>query len=573
MTWLAIPFLAIVGIVSLAVATWNLKRGAPADGLRLSAFAAAMIGVLLARSVFAFLLCWELMSLLSAFLVASDHTRREVRRAAFAYMLVSQLGALCIAAAFSVLAVHAHSGDFTRVTAAAPSLSGPLRLVAISLALLGFGSKAGLVPLQFWLPRAHPAAPANASAMLSGVMLKIAVYGMLLTIYMLAAPSPQSVGIALVLVGAVSALVGALYASIESELKRLLAYSSIENLGIIVAAIGLAVVASAALQPALAALALAAALFHAINHAAFKGLLFLAAGTVAERLHHLTDLDSVGGLASNALRRTAPLVLIGCLAASALPPLNGFASEWLVLRGFIGAFSLGPVGLGLLAIAAVAMLATAGGLGAAAFIKLYGTAFLGRPRHERTAKSPEQIDAAVAGIGILAGMCIVLGIAPMLVLQPLLHVAPQFSGSDSAAIPTLSYLPMLAILPVVGAVLAVTFARVRGVRRVPTWTCGSNVGPRSQYSATVLTKPIRLIFRFAVLPQRQRVIVTEGSRWIPVRISYCISARYVLDELARVVAAFVQRFSRRTRALQGGRLRVYLTYALVTFALMLIVAR
>jgi hydrogenase-4 component B len=567
---LAAPFLMIIAMVSAATAIWSLKGGRPTASIGLAAFALSMVAVLEAQSLLAFALCWEFMAVISVFLVATDHERREVRRAAFSYMLVSQLGSLCIVTAFVLLAVHAQGAAFTDLIRSAPNLPVATRIASIGLALVGFGSKAGLVPLHFWLPRAHPVAPAGASTLLSAVMLKVAVYGALLMLFILAAPSPEVVGFVLVVIGMVSAFVGALYAVIQSELKRLLAYSSIENVGIIFAAIGLAVLADEHGLSALAALALTAALFHCLNHAAFKGLLFLSAGTVVDRMHHLTDLDHLGGLAYGPLRYSAPFVLVGCLAASALPPLNGFASEWLVLRSFIGAFPAGSIVIVGFAVAAIAALATAGGLAAAALVKMYGTVFLGAPRGQRLER-PERADAAVVAIGLLAILCLALGVAPLIALRPFAALAGTLAGTTATVPLTVSWLPALAMLPIVGGAIAFAFAR--RARQVPTWTCGSSVTSRSQYSASTLSKPLRLIFGFLLMPERERIVETEASQWVPVRVFYTTSTRYIVDEGARWFAALVQQLSRRTRIVQGGRLRVYLTYALVAFALMIALAR
>lgn len=570
-TALATPFLLINAAIAIAVAVWGLKRGSQTDGIRLAIFAASMTGVLLSRSLAAFVLTWEAMSLISAFLVATNHTRRPVRRAVFSYVLVSQLGAFCITAFLALLAAHAGSGSFSAMTAAAGSLSITTRTIALSLALVGFGSKAGLVPLQFWLPRAHPAAPANASAMLSGVMLKIAVYGLLIACFTLAAPAPWAIGVALLIVGSLSALLGALYAAIESEIKRLLAFSSIENIGIIVATLGLAVLAASLNEPALAVLAVAALIFHCMNHAIFKSLLFLAAGTLVERLH-VTNLDQLGGLAQGPLRRSAPWVLVACMAAAALPPLNGFASEWLVFNGFIKALAFGSVAFKILAIVAIAALATTGGLATAAFVKLYGVGFLGKQRHP-AAIEPERFDAAVAALAMLGAICVVVGVAPGIVLRPLFALGEQLFSARPPAVPTFSLLPALALLPILGAVVSLVLARRRGTREAGTWTCGSVVTARSQYTATVLSKPIRLIFGFALFPERMRVTDYGTSRWFPTRIRYALSTRYLFDEAARAVASFVQRLSRRARIFQGGLLRVYLGYALAALVAALAVAR
>jgi hydrogenase-4 component B len=567
----ATPFLLINAAVAIAIAIWGLKRGAESDNLRLAFFAASMAAVLLSQSLVAFLLSWEAMSLISAFLVATNHTRRPVRRAVFSYVIVSQLGAFCITAFLALLAAHARTGAFSGMAAGAATLSTTTRTIALSLALVGFGSKAGLVPLQFWLPRAHPAAPANASAMLSGVMLKIAVYGLLLACFVLAAPAPWAIGLTLLLAGVASALLGALYAAIESEIKRLLAFSSIENIGIIVAALGLAVLAASLNEPALAGLAVAALIFHCINHAAFKSLLFLAAGTLVERLH-IANLDQLGGLAKGPLRRSAPWILIACMAAAALPPLNGFASEWLVFNGFIKALAFGSIAFKIVAVLGIAALATTGGLAAAAFVKLYGVGFLGEQRHP-AAIEPERFDASVLALCALGTVCVVLGIIPGIALRPIFALTAQLLGTTPIAVPAFSLLPALAVLPILGAVVSLVLARRRGVREAGTWTCGSVVTVRSQYTATVLSKPLRLIFGFALFPERERLTDYGISRWFPTRIRYALSTRYIFDEGARAVASFVQRLSRRARIVQGGLLRVYLGYALAALIAALAVAR
>lgn len=545
-TPLALPFLFIIGLIAPAVALWSLKRGEDADGLRLALFSVSMMSVLLSQSIAAFTFCWETMSLVSAFLVATHHERRTVRRAVFAYVLVSQLGALCIVVSFALLGAHAGSGSFARIASAGVTLSPGTRAAALALALLGFGSKAGLVPLQFWLPRAHPAAPAGASAMLSGVMLKIAVYGLLLVCFVLAAPAPWAFGVALLAAGAASAILGALYAAIESEMKRLLANSSIENLGIVAAALGLAVLAAAANQPALAALAILAVLFHSISHAAFKTLLFLGTGTLLERVHQ-TSLDQLGGLAYGLMRRSAPSILVACMAAAALPPFIGFASEWLVFNGFIKAIAIEPRVFGTIAAIAIAALALSGGLAAAAFIKTFGIGFLGAPRHERAAK-PEDVDASVFALASLAAVCLAGGAFPALFVRPLSVVAAQIAGSAPIAVPQISLLPAIALLPAVGAAFAFALAARRGVREAGTWTCGSAVTTRSQYTASVLLNPLRVLF---------------GS----------FSSHGLFDNAVRATAAFMQQLARRVRIVQSGLLRVYLAYALVAFMLALTAAR
>jgi formate hydrogenlyase subunit 3/multisubunit Na+/H+ antiporter MnhD subunit len=570
-TTLALPFFAIVAFIVPAVAFWGLSRGSADDGFRLAAFILAMLGVFLAQSVAAFFLAWEAMSLVSAFLVGTHHERRDVRRALLSYIVVSQLGALCILAALALLGQHAGSYRFADIGRAAAALGMGPRSAAIGLALVGFGSKAGLVPLHSWLPLAHPVAPANASALLSGIMLKVAVYGLLLIGFVLAAPVPLAWSIAVLGIGLLTTFTGALYAAVDSDFKRLLAYSSCENLGIIVSALGLALGAAALRLPALANIAFAALLLHALSHAAFKSLLFLGAGNVADSTH-TTDLEHLGGL-GRALPQTAALVLVGCCAAAALPPLTGFASEWLIFTSFVrGLGEVGP-GLQMTIAGAIGVLAIASGLAALAFAKLFGIAFLGEPRTSRPI-ARETGDASVLGLGWLAFLCIAFGLAPALVLRPLIGVASALSGYGILAPGPLPTLPvLLAVLPCLGGGMALVLARRRGVRSVPTWTCGSSVTPRSQYTAAAFSKPIRRIFGFVVFPDHQKISDVGTSRWFPVRIRYEFTTRYIVDEAARNVAAFTQRFARRMRIVQAGLLRVYLVYAVVAVLIVLIVAR
>ncbi|MHB8147722.1 MAG: proton-conducting transporter transmembrane domain-containing protein, partial [Vulcanimicrobiaceae bacterium] len=365
-TPLAAPFCAILAILGTAIAIWSIQRGSPMDAVLIAAFMASMLLVLVARSVAIFFVAWEAMSLISAFLVASHHERRGVRRAAFVYLVVAQIGALCVLSALALLAFQANGPSFASIARAATHLSPGTRNAVFVLALLGFGSKAGLVPLHFWLPRAHPVAPAGASALLSGAMLKVALYGLLLVTFELAAPGPISWGIATVVIGVLSAIAGVIYALVDHDLKRLLAYHSVENVGIIVIGIGVALVGQALGNDALAALGLVAALFHAINHGLFKALLFLGAGIVADETGSV-DLERLGGLWGS-LVWTAPLFLIGCAAITGLPPFNGFVSEWLTFQSLVAGVLAGNETIKLVLLSAIAGLALTGGLAAACFV-------------------------------------------------------------------------------------------------------------------------------------------------------------------------------------------------------------
>lgn len=529
---LALPFLAAIALVFPAVMLWTLRRGRRLDLGLLALFAGTMACVLLAQSAAAFAVAWEVMALVSAFLVAQHHERRSVRSATLWYLVMSQLGALCIVTALALLGANAASFSFADIARAAPALPAATRDWILALALVGFGSKAGLVPLHFWLPRAHPAAPANASAMLSGLMLAVAMYGLLLVTLQLATPVPAAFAFVVLGIGLLSAFIGALRAAVDPDLKRVLAYSSIENIGIAAAALGLVLVAQRYDEPAIAALALLALLFHIVSHAIFKSLLFLAAGTIA-------------GAAGTLLRFTAPLALLGCAAAAALPSTGGFVSEWLVFHAFIAALVTGPLALRIAAAVAIAVLAGSAGLAAIASVKAYGIGFLGARRSTQP-EERESFDGAAAGVAWLGAILAIGGLAPQLALRPLATLA-QTLGFALPSLGTLPALPLeLAALPAAGALFALWHARAR-TRSVATWTCGSPVIQRSHSSAAALSASVALIF---------------GAL-----------SRFAVDDAARVVAGTVQRIALRARIIQGGLLRVYLGYAALALAVMLLVAR
>ncbi len=544
-TILARPFLMLLALVLPAVAAWTFARGGARDGLYLAAFAASMALVLMSTSVAAFLFSWELMALLSALLIGSAHASSSVRRALFSYTVVGQLGALCIAGAFAILAVHGASTHFENLIAAATTLPAGARAWAFALALIGFGSKAGLAPLHFWLPRAHPAAPANVSALLSGVMLAVALYGLMLSAFALAAPLTPLFGFILIAVGVLSAIVGALYAALDSDVKRLLAYSSIENTGISVTALGVAILAQLDDAPSLAALAIVAALFVALNHGLFKSLLFLGAGTIVQTAG-TSDLEALGGL-FRALRFTTPAIFLACMAASALPPTNGFASEWLVFSALMHAVAGGHFSVLLRSGAALALtgLGFASGFAALAFAKFFGVGFLGRARAVQQPAPVESIDASFFGFVWLGALIATIGLVPLLALKPLADVASAIALAQPETYAPLPTLPALvAMLPFVGGALAIAYARLRKVREVPTWTCGSEVTVRAQYTAGAFSNPLRRIV-----------------------------ARVIPRSSERTVGVMVQRIARKTRIVQSGLLRVYVAYAVCAVILVLALAR
>lgn len=544
-TTLARPFLVLLALVLPAVAAWTFARGGASDSLYLAAFAASMTLVLMSASVAAFLFSWELMALLSALLIGSAHASSSVRRALFSYTVVGQLGALCIAGALAILSVNAGSTHFDNLAAAAAVLPTSARAWAFALALIGFGSKAGLAPLHFWLPRAHPAAPANVSALLSGVMLAVAFYGMILAAWYLVAPLTPLFGFMLMTAGVFSALLGSLYAALDSDVKRLLAYSSIENTGIAVTALGLAVLAQHDGASPLAALAIVAALFVTLSHGLFKSLLFLGAGTIVQAAG-TSDLEALGGV-SRVLRFSAPAILLACMAASALPPTNGFASEWLVFAALVKAVAGAHFSVALRAGAVLGLtgLGFSSGFAALAFAKFFGVGFLGRARNVQQSLPDESLDASFAGFAWLGALIAAFGLAPVLVIKPLAEIAGALTLAPPESAPQLPTLPvLLAVLPFACGFLAIIYARARNARRVATWTCGSVVTVRAQYTAGAFSNPLRRIV-----------------------------ARVIPRSSERTLGAFIQRIARKTRIVQSGLLRVYVAYAVCAVILVLAFAR
>jgi len=570
---IAFPFFALLGFLTIAVAIWSAEDGRYAWSI--AAFAATMAAVLMARSVAAFMLTWEAMALVSFALVAAHVEVRMVRRAAFSYLIVSQAGALGILGCLAILAVHAGDTSFAAIARAAPQLPDTWRNVALGLALFGFGSKAGLFPLHFWLPRAHPVAPPNGSAMLSGAMLKIAIYGLILVFLNLAAPVSATWGAIIIAVGAVSAVGGILYAAIDTDLKRLLAYSSIEHIGIICIGIGAALL-FARINVVLSAAALTAALFHAVNHALFKGTLFLAAGKVAKTTGTV-DLDRMGGLAA-ALPWTSGAVFVAMLAIAALPPLNGFASEWLLLRTLASGMDVADPPTRAVAAGALFALVLTGGIAAACFAKVYGIAFLGRPREPHTT-ARETFGWQTAGTALLAMTCIALGAVPLLAVAPLSRLAEALAGAPAGSLPALgitpamSAIPLVAVLPIAGVIAVAILMRRRRVRYAPTWVCGSTPTVATQYTATAFSKPLRRIFAFVLFPEHEKRIEIGSSPWLPSLIRYRTSTKYILDNVWRGMTARLLNLSRQGRRVQSGHLRLYLAYAAAIFIFIVVVAR
>ena len=517
-------FLMVIDLGAAAASLYALGYGRHEDSPErvlpfYPAFLAGMNLVLLAADAFSFLAAWEFMSLSSWALVMAHHRDPENRRAGYIYLVMASFGTLALLLAFGLLAGPAGDYGFADMRSAvhASWLPG----LVLVLALLGAGSKAGLVPLHVWLPLAHPAAPSHVSALMSGVMTKVAIYGFVRIVFDLLGTPAWWWSIVVLLLGAVTVVLGVLQAVLQRDLKRLLAYSTVENIGIIFVGLGLALAFQANGMAGPAALSFTAALFHVFNHSLFKGLLFFAAGAVhtgtGER-----DIEKLGGLI-RPMPQTAFLFLGGCLAISALPPLNGFVSEWLIFQAILVSPNLPQWGLKLVIPAVGAMLALGAALSAACYVRAFGISFLGRPRSEAAASTHETDRLSLSAMFVLLGLCLLAGVLPGFFIDAVAPVARQVVGQSmqaQASLPWLSIVPVAESRSSYNGLLIFAFITIatlftvkgihrlasRATRRGPAWDCGyPQASPLTQYTGDSFAQPLRRVFGEFAFMARERV--------------------------------------------------------------------
>jgi len=536
---------------------------------------ASMVMVVLARNGVLFLLAWEIMSLASFFLVTFENEKESVRQAGWTYLVATHLGTAFLLVLFLVLGRQAGSLDFNRFLDISASIS-PVAGVAFFLALIGFGTKAGFIPLHVWLPEAHPAAPSHVSALMSGVMIKTGIYGLLRTLTFLGQPESWW-GWVLIGIGLVSGLGGVLFALAQHDLKRLLAYHSVENIGIIALGLGAGVLGLALNQPALAVLGLAGGLLHVLNHALFKGLLFLGAGAVI----HATgtrDIDHLGGL----IRRmpwTAAMFLTGSVAICGLPPLNGFVSEFLI---YVGAFEgIGLPGVSVWSAATIAGLAMIGGLAAACFTKAFGIVFLGEPRTDQASHGHEAGWAMLAPMGILALGCVAVGfLAPQAVamMQPVIGSLTGLAASQVTDGLSLAIEPLRWVVPASGIFVLMLgllvwlrhrLLKKREVALSGTWDCGyARPTARMQYTASSFAQPLTNMFGF-LLRTRRRFVAPEG--FFPAHAALHTETDDLFRKnLFRPAFRGIEWFLLLFHWLQQGRVQLYILYVAVTLLVLLV---
>jgi len=583
-------FLFLLGATSAGISIYAAGYMRRSEGRALGlqcllyhVFMASMAFVMLADDGYAFMVAWETMALTSFFLVTSEHRHAEIRRAGYLYLLVAHIGAVGILLSFGVMA--GSSGDYTFDAMRSFSAFGFWPTVAFLLALFGFGAKAGLLPLHIWLPEAHPAAPSPVSAMMSGVMLKTAIYGLMRVGFDLLHAQLWWWGVLLLAIGLATALFGVIFSTVQTDMKRLLAYSSIENIGLIVVGIGLTLIFESFSLPHLAALALTASLYHCLNHAFFKSLLFLATGSVL----HATgerNLGKLGGLIHR-MPWVAWLALIGVLGSAGLPPLNGFVSEWLLLQSFLFTSGLPQGYLNMLLPVVAGAVALIAALAGFAMVKFFGVIFLGQPREEKLAQAHDVRFLERLGLLWLAIGCVLLGLLPNVVIELLDPVTRLLVGSglggaansqdwwllapiseDRASYsPAIFFGSMALIIPLVYLIVR-RYYHGR-LKRVPAWDCGFPLQTaRMQDTAEGFGQPIRRVFSpffkrtrehpspFDAQPRYRSIVEDPFWYWLYLPI-----------------ARLVEHGTRLIAFLQQGRIAVYLLYSFVTLLTLLVLTR
>lgn len=592
-------FLIIIGLLGLAVASYGCSYSAIYEGRYSLRMLGAMLNVALlslsiqvmADNALTFLIAWEAMSLSAYWMVLTEHDEPGTVRAAVWYIATTHAGFAALIGMFLLMSGGDPTASFAGMRANAGALSATGRNAIFLLALFGFGTKAGIIPLHVWLPMAHPVAPSHISALMSGVVIKMGVYGLVRVVLDLLGGGPTWWGGIVLGAGAVSALLGVLYALMEHDLKKLLAYHSVENIGIILIGLGAGMVFQSYGLTTLAALGFIGGLYHTINHATFKALLFLGAGSVLHATR-TRNMEEMGGLIKR-MPVTALCFLIGAAAISALPPLNGFASEWIVFQSLLGGYNIPKPEVAVMMPIAVGMLALTSGLAAACFVKAFGVTFLAMPRSHEAENAHEAPFLMRAGMVLLAVACVALGLAPFVVVPALGRIVAELSGMPgiqaqftlglslssangfgrmSPMLIGAGVLLLLAFVPLVMLALRVNWKRRIG----ESWGCG-RIGqtPRMEYTATAFAEPLRRVFAELYRPTRELTIdFHPESKYFVQSIEYRSEITPWFEKYVYAPCIwFVRLLAAVTRRMQSGSLPLYLVYVVFALLLLLLSAR
>src|SRR3989339_485405 len=569
------------------------KRDTRFLGFTYNLFLLSMLLVVTANNALVFMIVWETMALVSFFLVIFEHESAANRKAGFVYIIMSHVGAALLAVAFFIMS--AHVGTFTfgfdDLRHIGAQMPGIYKNIVFFLVIAGFGIKAGIFPLHLWLPLAHPAAPSNVSMVMSGVMIKTAIYGFIRFYFEFLTPCPPWWGFIILTVGASSAILGILYALMEHDIKTLLAYSSVGNIGIILIGIGLSMIFKSYNLMALSSLAMIAGLYHVINHAVFKCLLFGCAGNIYYSTH-TKNIEELGGLIKR-LQITAPLFLVGALSISTIPPLNGFMSEWLIFQSLLNGFNIPSVLIKIETIICGAVVALTGALVATCFIRAFGISFLALPRTEHAKHAKEVPVIMYVSMGLLAGLCVFMGIFPAKIMMTVNHVSSHLVGINIIKSIT-AYDWMQArmvqtnftgLSPKSAAVfglmlLAITFGALTAIRPgfvrkfYETWTCGISPEPRLEYTGTAFSRPFAVISKGILKPKLDVAKVYSVPNFFVKSMTYVGGITPIFESyLYTPVSNFVLKASDRVRWIHTGNIHVYLAYIFVTLIILIMFFR
>jgi len=581
-------FIITISLISLAVSASAIDRSRdPQDtgitGFFYNVLILSLYAVVLSANIFIFLISWETMAIASYLLLTLGRSEHASRAGLF-YVVMTHIGTAFIIALFFILYHATGRMDFESMKTGIPQIPAMAKSVIFVFALIGFGTKAGIVPLHTWIPRAYAVAPPEVAALMSGLMVKMGIYGFIRITMDVMGQGPEWWGITVVVVGAISALLGILYGLIENEIKVFLAYSSVENIGIILLGVGASMMFKSSGLPLLSSVALTAALFHVFNHALFKGALFLSAGAVIRSVG-TSNMEKMGGLLKR-MPFTGLFFLIGALSICALPTFNGFVSEWLTYQSLLLGYQTSSITAKIVLPLGAAALALTGALAAAGFVKAFGIAFLGMPRTAQAREAQEAAPSVLIGTAILAAPCFLVGLFPGPALSLLLPAVYALTGAYTAleyhgvlgivrTSATLSPMGLL-ITMVVMLVAALFFVKIIGGKRktvyADSWDCGiPGLTHRMQYTATAFTKPLRIIYKRIYLPSRDLKVRYTLRPFFVQSIRYGgeitpFFERYVYEPATRLIHGVAS----RVKLLQSGSLQLYLGYILITLILLLI---
>lgn len=587
-------FILVISVAVFAVSIYSTgyireyygKNNIGYLGFLYNIFILSMILVVSANNAIMFLIVWELMSVISFFLVIFEHEKPETRKAGFIYIVMTHIGTGFILLSFLIFAGASGNFSFESFSAYGPAMPSLLKDLAFLFAFIGFGAKAGIVPLHIWLPYAHPAAPSNVSALMSGVMIKTAIYMFIRVFFDFLGAGVLWWGFLVLAIGAISALTGIMYAVIEPDIKRMLAFSSIENIGIILLGIGASMIFFASGSPALSAIAAIAALYHLLNHSIFKGLLFMGAGSILFSTH-TKNIEELGGLIKK-MPVMAMLFLIGVLSISALPPFSGFVSEWLLLQSLLFSFSSTDPIIRIVLPVGAAALALTGALAAFCFLKAFGIGFLAIPRsgHAEHAKDPNK--PMLFGMGIFALISILLGILPFYVIPFLDRITKDFTGAGafdhslsfgflgtvempSTAISLSTPVVLSLILLFTSIIFVILAVKSRG-NVYETWGCGQPFSTaRNEYTACAFSKPVQMWFKNIFRPARELRASYTVSPLIKESFKFEVHIEQIFERyIYSPVIDIILGRSRNLKYIQTGSIHAYLAYIFGTMVILML---